>query len=312
MDITNVEVLLREKLSQEQLEDTLQEKIRQFQGLLTREVALKIIAKEQGLLKEEERFFMLNEVPKQAKRVSAIASIARINPMKTYPSRNKSRTIVLKDDSGTMPLTLWNDDIELLKRLKIGDRIEIKDAYEKNGELLLSYKGTISLVEEAAFIPLDQVAGYDDVVVRAKIEKIEGEKKYSRDGKENAFFSFWISDGNASARCIIWDSIGRAKSFEVDDEIILENAKVKNGELHVNARSRMLVKKAKGLHGILKSMECEDEKLKLEIDGKPITLDRSEALKLLGTDVAPDISLATIVMLKKQSLLNKYIVIPNR
>jgi len=302
------EILLKEKFSEQQIEEMAEEKIKAFYGLLTREVALKLIAQEQGLLKEEAKRYAIKDIPKGGRRLRVIGKITRIHPLKEYASGKRSRTLVLTDNGDSIRFALWNEDTDLLMRLKTGDLVEVEEAYEKNGELHLSYRGKLQMVEAAEFLPLEKVAKSEGpVTVRSVVQEIEGEKTYMRDGGERSFFSFFI--GDPKIRCMVWDGMDRARSLEKGDEIILENARPRNGELHVNAASRILIKKQNG--GILKEMECEDETVRVRVGERQLTLDREKGLRLLGVEAAPDVALATIVRLKKHALLDRYIVIPS-
>ena len=47
----------------------------------------------------------------------------------------------------------------------------------------------------------------------------------------------------------------------------------------------------------------------VEVNGRELQLDRGNALKFLGVEIADDIDLCTVVSLKKDSLLNKRIAV---
>jgi ssDNA-binding replication factor A large subunit len=45
----------------------------------------------------------------------------------------------VEDDSGGMELTIWNEKIEQIDRVKVGDMMELKDCF------ITSFKGTLSI-----------------------------------------------------------------------------------------------------------------------------------------------------------------------
>lgn len=307
----DIEKALLEKFSSSELDKRLQQKIDEFQGLLTREVALKLIATEEGLLKQEERAYYIRDIPAGARNFSVTATIQMIYPEKRYSSGKRSRTILITDTTDKTPFTVWNNDVDIIARLKAGDRIEIKNAYEKRGEILLSYKGQVQLVKAAAFPSLAALPHLrGPVTIYGKITKIGG-KKTSK-VRAHPYFSFQLSDDKATVQCILWEGLDRANHFTVGDELVVENTLVKNNELHLYKTTRILVKKLKNtLSGIIQNITCEGDKLKLLLNDKQLTLNRKQGLRLLRVEASPDIALATIVTLKKHSLLNKFINLDN-
>lgn len=311
MDPETIEKALKEKFSEEELQEKVEKKIAAFHGLLTREVALKMIARESGLGKEEAVLYALKDVPPDGKRIQVVAAISRIGPVKTYPSGNRARILLLQDDTAKMPLTVWNEDVGPIAQLKSGDRVEVKEAYERQGGLRLSYRGTIQLLEVAPFLPLSGLSLKEDqlVAVRGVVSRVEGKRMYTRGGGQYALFSVYIRDDSKEMRGVFWEGIERAEKLQEGDEIILENARVKGGEIHIHATARMLVKKAKGIRGILQEIRCEGERATLRINDQEVTLARGQVLPLLGLEVSPDVALSTIVTLKKDALVNKPIAI---
>ncbi|MFH1589522.1 MAG: SOSS complex subunit B family protein [archaeon] len=66
--------------------------------------------------------------PKQG-NVEIQAEIIEISPVREFQKFGKSGRVAnatIKDDSGQMTLTLWNEQIDLVKA---GDKIEIKDGF---------------------------------------------------------------------------------------------------------------------------------------------------------------------------------------
>ncbi|NYZ74183.1 hypothetical protein H0O00_03505 [Candidatus Micrarchaeota archaeon] len=308
----DAEAELLKTMTADELEAALSAKIESFHGLLTREVALRLIAKEKGMLKEEERDYRLADIPKGARRFGFSAAVKKVWPMATYSSGKRSRVVEVVDESagGGKPLVLWNDDVELAKSLRSKDEIRVKGAYERGGELHLGYGGMLEVTRKAAFSSLAELNDGETVHLRGAVSAIEGYDSFIRDGKKIRGFSFMLSDGRNERRCLVVDGTARAERLKVGDEALIEGANVSNGNIEIGASTRLLMRRAgEMLLGEIKELRCEDETLKADVGGREVTLGRESALRFLGVGVAGDIALATVVGLKKESLLNTRIAV---
>ncbi len=293
-------------LGKEKTEEEIEKKLADFHGLLTREVALKLIAKEQGLIKEEP--IKISEIKPGMKRVTVQARIIRINQLVQYPNGKKTRGMLIKDDSGIITITVWNEDTELLSKLKTGDEIRIKNAYERLGSITLGYQGSLELVTAAPYTPLDQLHENNTVHVRGTILRIQGSRTYEKNKAQKEYFIFSISDGKNEIRCVVWDQVERTKRLTAGDEIIIQNATVRKNEIHINATSRLLARKQEHLiSGKLTEIYTKGTKLVLSVGERSLTFNRENALKFLGITVNKDIEIETIVQLKKEVLLNSIV-----
>ncbi len=307
--------LLLEKMSKEELERKIEEKINFLGGFLTREAALNIVANESGVRKKEEKV-KLRKIGEGANNAFVVAKLQRILELQDFGNGKKMRKIVLSDESGERELKLWNEDVELLNNLHAGDLLEIRGIYCKNNELGLGYSGEMKVVEHASFAELGALVDLEgkSANVRGYVEGIEGMKEYEKNGEKRKMFSFAVSDGQNSARVVIWTNAERGNELFPGTEIKIENALVRNGELHINFSSRLLVKKKReGLSGKIDGLESEGGQLVLIFEnGERHGFSREDALKILGAKVADDIALETIVELKKKQFLGREVFIEVR
>lgn len=309
----DLEVELLKILEKEELEKTIKEKIKSFHGLLTREVAMRLLAKERGLLKEEEKKYRLAEIPKNEKKVGFSVHIKKIWQVAEYSSGKKSRVVEVEDETAVKPLVLWNDDVELVKGLRVRDEITVKGAYERSGELHLGYSGSIVVANKASFSDLAEMEEGEIVHLRGVVSAVEGNDKFIINGKQTPGFSLMISNGKMERRCVIFEGLDRAKKIELDDEIIIEGAIVKNGNVEINADARLLVRRIKNmLIGTVKKMECVGEKLHVEVGERKVTFDRENALRFFNIQIAEDIMLSTITELKEGVILNTKVAIKEK
>jgi hypothetical protein len=317
----DLEAELLKSASKEELERQIGERIKSFHGFLTREVAIRLIAKEMGLLRSEDRAFRLGEIPKGEKRIAFTAKIRKIWPIAAYSSGKRSRVVEVEDETGAKPLVLWNEDVELAKTLRTKDEISVRGAYEKGGELHLGYSGKIDVSDKAGFTDLAELKESETVHVRGFVSSVEGEDGFIREGRMARGFSFILSDGKNERRCVIFQGRDRAERLSSGDEIIVEGGSVKNGNIEIDSQTRLLSRRPKDmLLGTITKLETRNREpetsgrrsagegeLVAEIDGREIALDRENALRFLGIHVAEDISLSTVVALKKDTLLNSRI-----
>lgn len=304
----DLEAELLKTVPKEELERQASEKIESFHGFLTREVAIRLIAKEKGLLKVEDKECRLSEVQKGGKRIMFSASVKKVWPVATYSSGKKSRVIEVEDDTGAKPLILWNADVDLAKTLRARDRVMVKGAYEKNGELHLGYSGSLEVLDKATFSDIGGLEEGAIVHVRGVVSKVEGHDSFVRGGRAVRGFSFIVTDGKGERRCVIFEGLGRADAIHPEDEIIIETADVHNGNIEIGEHTRVLTRRSREmLLGEITEMDCSDDTLSVRVGGKDALFERASALKFLGVEAAPDIALSTVVDLKKGSLLNSRI-----
>lgn len=305
MDVYSL--LLREMPEQE-IERKIAEKIESMNGFLTRDAALQIIAKERDMKIHQQ--LKLSEINEAVNNAIAIVKLERVLPLQQFGNGKRLRKILLSDEGGQRELKLWNEDTKLLNNLHIGDMLEINGIYCKNNELNLGYNGKINVLQPASFANLGVLSESEGkkINVRGYVESIEGIKEYEKGGTKKRMFSFMISDGKNNARTIIWDNAERGIELFIGGEIKIENALIKNNEIHVGFSSRLLVKKkCDGITGKVENAEIKGGKLILEIDGKTYEFEREAALKILGVKIAEDILLETVFELKKEKILGKKI-----
>jgi hypothetical protein len=298
-------------MSAGELEARISEKIQSFHGFLTREVALRLIAREAGLLKTEEKEWRLGEIPRGEKRIAFTGKVKWVWPAARYSSGKRSRVVEVGDDTGSKPLILWNDDVELASKLRMKDVVRVRGAYEKGGELHLGYSGTLEVLSKAEFSRLDDLREGEHVHLRGAVSRVEGEDSFVRGMGTVRGFSFIISDGGNERRCVIFEGGGieRGRRLREGDEVIIEGAMVSGGNVEIGPDTRMLSRRAhEMLLGEVESIECaaegENESLAIRVGGKEARRGRESALRFLRAEVAPDIALSTVVSLKKDTLLN--------
>jgi len=88
--------------------------------------------------------------PKQGS-VEVVAEVVEISDVKEFQKFGKPGRVAnakIKDDSGEISLTLWNEQID---QISVGDKIEIKDGFvnewQGNLQITTGRNGTLTKVE---------------------------------------------------------------------------------------------------------------------------------------------------------------------
>ncbi|MCK4496946.1 MAG: hypothetical protein KAU24_02040 [Candidatus Aenigmarchaeota archaeon] len=126
------------KLDEDKVRKMIEEKVVELSELVSHEGAAYIVARELGLslLKESRRQFKVRNLVSGLRSVDLVARIMRaFEPREFEKNGKKGRVLnlLLGDDSGTVRLSLWNEETDLLEREKIseGDVVKISGGYVK-------------------------------------------------------------------------------------------------------------------------------------------------------------------------------------
>ncbi|MBN2478154.1 hypothetical protein JXB01_02575 [Candidatus Micrarchaeota archaeon] len=285
-------------------------KIDEFHGYVSRDVAVKVIAKESGVYKEEENFIKIKEINEGLNNVNVRAVVDRIMPLKVFPSGKKCRIIILKDETGTAELWLWEEDTRLAYSIMADSKIQITGAYINGGHLNTGYKGKIKILSSAKFTEFSGLKEGTVSNIKGIVSRVEGMKSFEKEGRKKTFYSFVVSDGDTEKKVIVWENPGRVGNIEEQDRIVIENARFKDGTLHANTSSRIFVKRPRNIiKGEIKDIKLKGERTEIEIGEKKINLNMEDTLKFLGVEQDKQVSLSTILELKKDSVIGKEAVI---
>ncbi|MBW6461715.1 MAG: hypothetical protein K0B07_01575 [DPANN group archaeon] len=140
------EIIKKTGLTKKDILKQIEAKEKEFEGLVSEDGAIYIIGKEAGLdlAKPKVESLKINNIVPNMRQINLIAKIIFISPIRTFKKGDtdgKVLNLTLGDTTGTITISIWNEDVEKLKDLKAEDVIEIKNGYSKNG-----YLGKIELV----------------------------------------------------------------------------------------------------------------------------------------------------------------------
>ncbi len=182
-DIIIQKIIEKTGMSFEDVNRKILNKRQELSNLVSKDGAAYIVAKEIGLdlFEKSKRRLEIKNVVSGIKNLNLNARIFRIFPTREFEykgRKSKVANIMLSDQTGTIRMSLWDTQIALLDKLKIGLAVEIFGAYTRDNrgipEVRLSRKGGINVLESSD-IPFDAVKQEAN---RANISDIKEGGKY--------------------------------------------------------------------------------------------------------------------------------------
>ncbi len=148
------QMLKESGLTDEEINKKVEDKIEEFSGLISKEGAIYMVAAENGIdLKEksDNRLKIKNIIPGM-KNVEIVGKILSISSVKEFSKNDKTGkvcSIYLGDETGSIRMTLWDNETDVAEKLSVGDVIKVY-GYTREGqlELRLGRYGKIIKVNE--------------------------------------------------------------------------------------------------------------------------------------------------------------------
>ena len=146
--------------SKEDIEEEVEEKMDEFEGLVSEEGAIHLVAKEYGVQVEGEgdKELKIDNVVPEMRKVNIKARVLNILDMNTFEREDEDeegrvQNIVLGDDTGTIRVTLWDEQTEIAEKIEEGDAIEISGAYtveddQGNAEIRLGDESQVAMADD--------------------------------------------------------------------------------------------------------------------------------------------------------------------
>jgi ssDNA-binding replication factor A large subunit len=170
MDLNEILEKIKEKtkLSDNDVNKRILEKQQELSNLVSKDGAAYIIAKELGIdifpKVEKRRLEIKNIVPK-IRTLNLNARIVSIFPVKEFESKGrkgKVASLILGDQTGTVRLTLWDQQTEIAEKLKPGMAVEVFGGYTREdsrggAEIRLSGKGGVKILQDSDLPEVSQM-----------------------------------------------------------------------------------------------------------------------------------------------------------
>jgi len=320
-------------------ENEIQRVINEFAGMISRESVIRILAHENGLIKNEK---------KQIKKVKDILEMEEENNLsksldvnlKLFKTFQKLETkshvlqrIMLIDDEGkNLMCVLWDEKINEFEMLipEEKDMIIITNAYMKNNEIHVGKYSKITIEKENPILPLSKIRdGVCNVCV-----KLLGDinfRTFTRNNEERKMGTTMVGDSTGSVKIIFWaESCDKVENAIKGDVLLLNKVLFKNAELHVNEYTEVKINPPNfyvisqpediksGFEGSFESKIIAVNIISENIFGaarteqRDIKIQFSEDVKIDNKkeiELSPDIDRKTINYLQLRSILGKKCII---
>ena len=235
-------------------------------GLLSDYGALYAVAKEFGISLDNAETITFSKISDIAPgRPSNIAGRVKMAyPVKEFQRKDSSTgrmaSMLLVDDSGETRLVLWDQNSEMVNRVKKGDILLVRNGYGReslNGgaelhatsltSMSINPELSVNLPEiEENLIKIDKLGpDMSSVDLVCRVSSYYPPVEFTRaDGSNGMRASFAGEDETGTIRAVLWDSAAKLE-LERGDFVKLENAYTKQGlsgeiELQAGGRSRVI------------------------------------------------------------------------
>ena len=253
-----------EKISRDEFERRVQEKIKEFQGLLTREGAVSIIASELGITqakKPRDVTIKIADIQEGMSNIDMVGKVTRISDVKQFTRKatgdvGRVMNVVLADETGSLRISMWDEQTEM--PLAPGDVLRVTGGFAKKGftggiELSVTRRGTIEKSEAEVDVPVakeerctiaDIQEGMSNITIIGVVAGVSDVREYERDGRSFKVCSLFLNDGTGQARVSLWNAHAEAtKGMNVGDAIKLSGCYSRMGfsgiEVQTNAYTRI-------------------------------------------------------------------------
>jgi ssDNA-binding replication factor A large subunit len=121
-------------LSEEEIEQKVQEKCKALSGLISKDGAAHIVANELGvkLLQDLTGKIKIDKIlpgMRTVETVGKVVAIYEVREFQTETREGKVGSMIVGDETGTIRVTCWGDQTAKLTETKVGDIVRIKDGY---------------------------------------------------------------------------------------------------------------------------------------------------------------------------------------
>lgn len=199
-------------LEEDEVKEQVEEKMEEFEGLVSEEGAVHLVAKEAGVQIAEsgDQALKIENVVPDMRKVNLKARVVNISDVNTFErddedEEGKVQNMVLGDETGTIRLTLWDEQTQIADKVDEGDAIAIGGAYtvednQGNAELRLGDEAQVKMADEE---DVPEVESGGSETTEADIREIKSKNsEYSISGMvmdvytSNPFYSTCPECGN--------------------------------------------------------------------------------------------------------------------
>ncbi|MFX0134181.1 MAG: OB-fold nucleic acid binding domain-containing protein [Candidatus Hodarchaeota archaeon] len=256
-------IINRLGISKEELQNRIEEIKKEFDGLLSDEGALAIIAKDGNVEIEQDAVFFqrrldINELEVGMQTVAIAGRVEGIFPVREFKRKTgedgKVVNLILRDKTGNIRVALWDDHVKNVEdgSIKIGKIIELKNCYVKEGwqgrnEVNLGNRGEIELNPEVNeedfpeisvnFVKIGEIkSDMSNVSISGRIIELSEVKDITtRDGRQTQLQEMTVADETGQIRVPLWgEKINNIAGVSKGDIVQIINGYTRNFQNRVN------------------------------------------------------------------------------
>src|SRR3989338_4906845 len=142
-------------LDEREVMDKIEEKRAELSDLISEEGAAYIVAKELGIsVVKQERLDIAHVIPGM-QNVDVVGKITRLSPIREFSTERgsgKVTNVTIADETGSVRLSLWNDEIKSLEGIEASDTIRVKGYVKEdnlgNPEIRIGRYGSLAKSDE--------------------------------------------------------------------------------------------------------------------------------------------------------------------
>jgi ssDNA-binding replication factor A large subunit len=175
------------ELEEDGVREKVEEKMEEFSGLVSEEGAAHLVAKEHGVQISEtanEDLKIDNIVP-DMRKVNFKARVVNISSLNTFERDDdeedgRVQNLLLGDDTGTIQMTLWDEQTEIADKISEDDAIEISGAYtieddDGNAEIRLGDNAQVAMADEDEVPEVDEETRQANTTTESSIRDVRSE-----------------------------------------------------------------------------------------------------------------------------------------
>jgi replication factor A1 len=179
--------------------------------------------------------------------VNVAAKVSQVGEARSFVRRDGGEgrvvNVLVGDDTGTVRLSLWDDDVDLAAEMKPGDVLVVKNGYTRSGfggvELSSGHSGRVTLnpedldVDVEAIEPkiteiIDLREGQRNVTVQGQLLDDPIQRDIDTSRGPATVTNFRIDDDTGEARVSLWrDLAEEAMDLTAGAEVRIENLNVR-------------------------------------------------------------------------------------
>ncbi|PSH01308.1 MAG: hypothetical protein BRC26_03815 [Nanohaloarchaea archaeon QH_8_44_6] len=147
-------------LEEDEVKEKVEEKMEEFEGLVSEEGAIHLVGKEAGVQIAEsgDQTLKVENIVPDMRKVNIKARVMNVSDINTFEREDdeedgKVRNMTLGDDTGTVRLSLWDEQTEIAEKVEEDDAIGISGAYtvednQGNAELRLGDSAQVKMMDD--------------------------------------------------------------------------------------------------------------------------------------------------------------------